>query len=635
MKKYIFAWIAILGITATTCKDDKKEKPTVQTDGVSAITEYTASVAGTVASDGGEALIARGVCYNVRPQPTIEQTKIEEKEGIGTGSFSANLTGLTHNTIYYVRAYARNAMGTTYGDEIEFTTLRIFAAPEVTTAAATNVELTTATIGGNVTDDGGKTLSAVGVVYSKAENPTLETGSKAFAAQPYQMGAFTCNLTDLEEATTYYYKAFATNDQGTTYGEQRSFTCKATQASPPTVLTLEVTTKAIVAATLSGQIQSTGGAEIIRRGVCWTDSPTELPDANLDTKMEDEENVSGVFSFAVAPTYTANGTTMVPSYTLQANTTYRFRAYAENSAGISYGDAVEFTTEQGGEMILVTAGTFQMGAIASEIPDEGHLATLLEQGVSGKHTVTISKNYYIGKYQVTNREFAAFLNDIGATGTNAVAPSGTYSGKTLWFNYASGVPNSGGVYQPAADRVYTACGGVSLNGAMAYCEWLSQKTGKKYRLPTEAEWEFAARGGNSSQGYIYSGSNIRTEVTVGDGNNNQVNIRVPGTIKPNELGIYDMSGNLHEFVSDYSSATYYAECAALGTVVDPKGPAAPVDIHTASSSPYHVVRGGYYYADQAWNYYVFGRLSNTGQQWNTEVGSAAVRLGFRIVMEVD
>lgn len=645
MKKYIFLLIAVLCIAATSCKDDKKEKPTVQTDGITAITEFTATVNGNVLSDGGETLIARGVCYNVMPQPTIEQTKIEEKTDIGTGSFSAALSGLTHNTKYYARAYARNAVGTTYGEEFEFTTLRVYAAPAVTTVAATNIDYTTVTVGGNATDDGGKPLTAVGVVYSEAQNPMLETASKVFSSKN-EIGAFTCNITELKEATTYYFKSFATNAQGTTYGTQMSFTTKAAQATAPTVVTLEVTDKTIITAVLSGQITSTGGANITRRGVCWTTSQDELPVADLASKMEDQVNGSGTFNFVVAPTYASNAATLNK---LAPDTEYRFRAYAENSAGISYGDVVSFKTEKGGEMILVTAGTFQMGVEAGDIP-AAHLAALTEtnggQGVTPKHTVTISKNYYIGKYEVTNREFCEFLNDIGAiaASNNPQFASGAYAGRNLLFT--STYPNvriNGSTWEAYSGnstqttdmdvKAYLSCCGPTWLGATAYCEWLSQKTGKKYRLPTEAEWEFAARGGTSSRNYLYSGSNTLSEVGVAISNATR-EIRVPGTKKPNELGIYDMSGNLCEFVSDYSSLTYYTECAGLGTVTNPNGPAAPVMLTPApANSPLHPRRGGAYNsAGDQWHYVFSRQIDNAA---SAEDGTGAAVNGFRIVMEVD
>ena len=120
-----------------------------------------------------------------------------------------------------MRAYATNEKGTSYGEQRSFTTLQNIELPTVTTTNVSNITQTTATSGGNVTDDGGATLTARGVCWSTSQNPTI---SNSHTADGNGTGSFTSNITGLTANTTYYVRAYATNEKGTAYGEQRSFT---------------------------------------------------------------------------------------------------------------------------------------------------------------------------------------------------------------------------------------------------------------------------------------------------------------------------------------------------------------------------------------------------------------------------
>ena len=167
------------------------------------------------------------------------------------------------------------------------------------------------------------------------------------------------------------------------------------------------------------------------------------------------------------------------------------------------------------EMIPVEGGTFQMGATS----EQGNAASSDEVPV---HSVTLSE-YYIGKTEVTQAMWKAVM------GKN---PS-HFKGDSL----------------PVES--------VSWEDCQVFIEKLNKVTGANFRLPTEAEWEYAARGGNKSQGYKYSGSN-----TVGDVAwyyyNSGSKTHAVGTKQANELGIYDMSGNVWEWCSDWYSSSYYS-----------------------------------------------------------------------------
>ena len=189
--------------------------PTVVTT-AKEITKNSAVVGGNVVSDGGLEVTERGVYYSMNANPIETGTKVEC--GSGLGEFTYNFTDLQTGATYYVRAYAKNKFGVAYGEEISFV---CEALPTVTTTQPTNLSYTSVTIGGNVTDDGGLEVTEHGVVYGTNQNPTIED-SKVIGGSG--LGAFTCNLTDLQDGTTYYVRAYATNEVGTAYGEEVTFT---------------------------------------------------------------------------------------------------------------------------------------------------------------------------------------------------------------------------------------------------------------------------------------------------------------------------------------------------------------------------------------------------------------------------
>jgi uncharacterized protein (TIGR02145 family) len=134
--------------------------------------------------------------------------------------FVSSITSLNPNTLYYIRAYATNSVGTSYGNEISFTTLPNPVLPTVTTTAVSNIAQTTATGGGNVTADGYATVSARGVCWSTSSNPTT---AGSYNSEGSGTGTFTSNLTGLTAGTLYYVRAYATNSVGTAYGNEINF----------------------------------------------------------------------------------------------------------------------------------------------------------------------------------------------------------------------------------------------------------------------------------------------------------------------------------------------------------------------------------------------------------------------------
>jgi len=200
--------------------------PDVTTTSVSSITQTTASSGGNVTSDGGAAVISRGVCWGTTANPTIANSRTTN--GTGTGTYTSSITGLTIGTTYYLRAYATNSVGTSYGDGISFQTT--ITTPTITTTAATAITQTTASGGGNVTSDGGATVTSRGVCWNTTGNPTI-TNSKT--TDGTGTGTFASSITSLTSNTKYYLKAYAINSAGTVYGNEINFTTNPATVTTP------------------------------------------------------------------------------------------------------------------------------------------------------------------------------------------------------------------------------------------------------------------------------------------------------------------------------------------------------------------------------------------------------------------
>ena len=221
------------------------------------------------------------------------------------------------------------------------------------------------------------------------------------------------------------------------------------------------------------------------------------------------------------------------------------------------------------EMIWVEGGTFTMGCTDEQGND-------CFDDEKPTHEVALS-GFYIGKYVVTQKEWVA------AMGTN---PS---------------------YVQSTGDNIPVHC--ISWDHVQEYIVRLNAATGKHYRLPTEAEWEYAARGGNKSKGYKYSGSNNLDEVGWYTGNTS-ARINPVGEKKPNELGIYDMSGNLYEWCNDwYGRYTGTPQTNPIG----------------ATAGIHRVLRGGCFNSKE-----IYMRISH---RWSLPPATFTCCGSFRLVLD--
>ncbi len=188
------------------------------------ISSSTASITSTINSDGGASITSRGVVWNTSINPTIALST-KTNSGTGTGTFTASLSGLTASTVYYIRTYATNANGTVYGNEISFTTTGI--TPSLTTTAASSTTISSFITGGSISSDGGNLVTYRGVCWSTNANPTINDNKILSGTGT---GTFTITLSNLNVATTYYVRSFATNSAGTAYGNERVITTSSLTA---------------------------------------------------------------------------------------------------------------------------------------------------------------------------------------------------------------------------------------------------------------------------------------------------------------------------------------------------------------------------------------------------------------------
>ena len=204
----------IMIFTAGCEKDESKpiEVPTVITLSITEITANSAKSGGNIIDDGGAEVTSRGLVWCRNPDPTVEQHSGIANHGNGLGLYISELTGLSYSELYYIRAFAKNKAGISYGNELKFV-----SGYGIYTSDVKNITVTTASCGGIVPNNSDLPMGTFGIVWSLSDNPTLENND-GITSDGESFGEFSSNMTGLSPETTYYARAYSTNNDNTVYG---------------------------------------------------------------------------------------------------------------------------------------------------------------------------------------------------------------------------------------------------------------------------------------------------------------------------------------------------------------------------------------------------------------------------------
>lgn len=304
-----------------------KEKPTVSMYSADNITYNGAIFRGGVVSVGSAQILRHGFCWNTAGEPTLDNA---ESCNLGDCSsakdFTYNVSGLTANTIYYVRSYAENAEGISFSNAVKFQTSGTPQKPEVETGTISGVQTNQATVTGNIVKLGNvESISQYGHVWSVNPHPTINNG-KTELGSTTSTGAYTSTITGLNPNTTYHVRAYAVNKIGIAYGEDASFTTPLGHVVLKTDGVDNITyNSAVVCVTVA----TTGGHTVTERGVCWSLSPTPT----IVNEVKSAAVSGNAFSVTLSK--------------LRENTKYYVRSYAKTQTGQTYyGNEISFTTSE-------------------------------------------------------------------------------------------------------------------------------------------------------------------------------------------------------------------------------------------------------------------------------------------------
>ena len=296
-----------------------------KTDTVSTITQVSATVGGIINNYAGATILSKGIVYNTSPGPTKNNGFTKQFTDATASNFKINLTGLTFNTTYYVKAFYTTTSGTTYSNnEIVFTTKDLNV--QITTKPIINIDTTFAFSGAIF--EGTDSIIAKGLCYGTTQNPTINVDS--FTKNGAGKDSFNIKLNNLNYATTYYIRGYATTVNGTKYGNQISFTTENRDYQP--IIEFDIIYPDITSTTIPFKLffKNIGKNKIISKGICYNTQNNSygyslFDNVNYNTQRVDCDNDTNVYIGEVVG--------------LNPNTAYQFKAYVITNKGLTYSNS--------------------------------------------------------------------------------------------------------------------------------------------------------------------------------------------------------------------------------------------------------------------------------------------------------
>ena len=489
-------------------------------------------------------MLCRGVCFSTSEVFSFKDSPCVSTDA-GEGEFAIRTYELKPMTEYNMKAFAVMKDGTVvYGQDMTFSTTD-FQLPTVQIGEVTDIYSNEATFNATLVDAGDYGVTGRGFVYTSDMAAVLEIGVEGVLSITGKVegDSFSAVASSLGIGQTYRVRAYAMTENGAGYSEETTFT--TLDIKPMTFAEIEVVENTYSSLKISTSVVDDQDAQIKSYGFCWSTS-NPLPTVKNDKSAE----LTDSFQMSFAD--------------VKPGQVYYVRAYTEADViGTSYSEVKKIIVKtydcDGGMVKIVPAAEVWIGWLGDKdspgMPAKFSMANdgdfITNMSVKKNSTPTPSKAvnmkpFCIAKYEVTNKWFCEFLNSYGSR----YVKEGTWQGKDMIFDGYTDIYHNGTVW--TVDEEYINCPvvGISWYGALTFCSFFGGY------LPNEAQWEIAARGNVYSDDpavpmYTYSGSDTVTDVAVCSIGTAVTHVQPVGTKLPNQLGLYDMSGNAAEMTSSW------------------------------------------------------------------------------------